>query len=466
MGQIVIPSGYLLNQSIQTQRKSEMADRKREVTEVQLSYGHGSLSVRVPKRNLQAVLQPLHATEVEDEAKLLRDALVRPIGASGMPGPRLRDLAAAKLRPDRATPADIHPGKKVVIVTSDLTRPCPTDRLLPPVLDELDAAGIPDGDITVVMALGLHRTMTEAEMETAVGPEVYRRVRVVNHDPADTVRLGVTSAGTPVEIFRLVVEADFRICLGNLELHYFAGYSGGAKAILPGCASRATLNANHAMMVRPEAVAGRLNGNPVRADIEEGVSMLGVDFILNVIVTGQHRIIGAVAGDVTAAHRRGCELVARRGMVTIEEHADVVLVGAGGYPKDVNLYQAQKALDNAAHAVRDGGVLILVAECPEGLGNETFEAWLAGTSSPDELLARIQHEFVLGGHKAAAIAAVLKRASVYLVSALPDELVRRCGMVPIADPERAQEMAFAELGPEAKLLVLPHGGSILPAVQE
>jgi nickel-dependent lactate racemase len=196
------------------------------------------------------------------------------------------------------------------------------------------------------------------------------------------------------------------------------------------------------------------------------VAMLGVDFILNVIVTGQHRIVGAVAGDVTAAHRRGCELVARHSMVTIEKPADIVLVGAGGYPKDVNLYQAQKALDNAAYAVRDGGALILVAECPEGLGNETFETWLAGTSSPDELLARIQHEFVLGGHKAAAIAAVLKRARVYLVSALPDELVRKCGMVPAADPEQALGRAFEELGPEAELLIVPYGGSILPAVQE
>jgi lactate racemase len=247
---------------------------------------------------------------------------------------------------------------------------------------------VPAEDVMVVLALGLHRPMTEAEMEAAVGSEVFRRVPVVNHDPADCLHLGVTSTGTPVEIYRPLVEADFRVCLGNLELHYFAGYSGGAKAVLPGCASRTTLNANHALMVRPEARAGRLAGNPVRADIEEGVALLGVDFILNVVMDG-HRLAGAVAGDVTAAHRRGCELVAARGIVEIERLADVVLVSAGGYPKDLNLYQAQKALDNAAYAVRDGGVLILAAECPEGLGNRTFEVWLTG-ATPDELLARIQ----------------------------------------------------------------------------
>lgn len=424
----------------------EMEDGKSEDTEVELGYGHGSLRVWVPRRSLQAVLQPLQAPEVKDEDTLLRNALAWPIGT-----PRLREL--------------VPPGQQVVIVTSDMTRPCPSDRLLPPILDELAMAGIPDNDITIVIALGLHRPMTEAEMETAVGPGVYSRVQVVNHDPDDTVYLGVTSAGTPVEIFRPVVEADVRICVGNLELHYFAGYSGGAKAVLPGCASRATLNANHAMMVRPEAAAGRLDGNPLRADLEEGTAILGVDFILNVVMDG-HRIVGAVAGDVTAAHRRGCELVAARGIVEIERPADVVLVSAGGHPKDLNLYQAQKAMDNAAYAARDGGALILVAECPEGLGSQTFETWLTEASSPDELLVRIQQEFVLGGHKAAAVAAVLKRARVYLVSALPPDLVRRCWMTPFDDPNAALAMALAELGPDARVLVLPQAGSVLPVVHD
>jgi nickel-dependent lactate racemase len=356
----------------------------------------------------------------------------------------------------------VQPGQKVVIVTSDLTRPCPSERLLPSVLGELSAAGVPDDDVTVVLALGLHRPMTETEIEQVVGGDVCHCLRVINHDPNDTVRLGVTSAGTPVEIFRPVVEADFRICLGNLELHYFAGYSGGAKAILPGCASRAAVNANHAMMVSPEAAAGRIAGNPLRADIEEGVALLGVDFILNVVVDGQHRIVGAVAGEVTTAHRRGCEMVAERGIVEIDDPADLVLVSAGGYPKDGNLYQAQKALDNAAYAVRDGGILILVAECLEGLGNQTFEVWMTGASSPDDLLERIQQEFVLGGHKAAAVAAVLKRAQVYLVSVLPDELVRQCGVVPFDNLATALDTALDEIGSDASVLVLPQGGSILP----
>jgi len=421
-----------------------------ETKTVELSYGHSTLKAEVPVANLRGILQPQPvagtAGVAPDEGAILRATLEAPIDT-----PRLRDLARS--------------GQRVAIVTSDLTRPCPSHKLLPPVLDELAAAGIPDEAIEVVLALGLHRPMTAGEMETAVGPEVYRRVRVLNNDPKDTIHLGKTRAGTPVEIFRPVVEADLRVCLGNLELHYFAGYSGGAKAILPGCASRAAVTNNHAMMVRPEAATGRVEGNPVRADLEEGVALLGADFILNVVVDAQHHIVDAVAGDVITAHRRGCELVARRAIVPIDGPADLVLVSAGGFPKDLNLYQAQKALDNAAYAVRDGGILILVAECAEGLGNQTFESWMTGMSSPDEILDRIQQEFVLGGHKAAAVASVLKRATVYMVSALPADLVRRCGLVPFANLDTALTSALERLGPEPSVLALPQGGSILPVVE-
>jgi nickel-dependent lactate racemase len=335
------------------------------------------------------------------------------------------------------------------------------------VLEELAAAGICDREITIVMALGLHRPMTEAEIEATLGAEVYRRVGVINHNPADCVRLGVTSAGTVVEIFRPLVEAEFRICLGNVELHYFAGYSGGAKAVLPGCASRATINGNHSLMLHPKARAGGLEGNPVRADLEEGAAMLGIDSILNVVVDGtDHRIIGAVAGHMIGAHRRGCEIVAGRSIVEIECRADVVLVSAGGYPKDVNLYQAQKALDSAAHAVRDGGTIILAAECGEGLGNRTFETWIHNASSPNDWLRWIQRQFLLGGHKAAAIARVLERADVSLVSALPADIVRRCGMVPFERLDLALEAALVRLGPGARILAMPQGGSILPLPHE
>jgi nickel-dependent lactate racemase len=331
------------------------------------------------------------------------------------------------------------------------------------VLDELTAAGVPAANVTVVMALGLHRPMADVEIDRAVGAGLRERVRVVNHDPEDTVQLGITSAGTPVALFRPVVEADLRVCLGNLELHYFAGYSGGAKAIFPGCASVVGVRANHAMMVRAEATAGQLEENPVRADLEEAAAMVGVDFICNVVVDSHHRIVAAVTGDVTEAHRYGCGIVTRRARTSIPGPADVVVVSAGGYPKDVNLYQAQKALDSAARAAKRGGVIILVAECREGFGNQTFEEWMLGATSPDEILTRLREGFVLGGHKAAAIARILKRANVYLVSTMSAEDVRRSGLVPFEDLDAAVAAACDRQGKDMQVIVMPEGGSVLPA---
>ncbi len=411
-----------------------------------LPFGHTTYKLEIPTANLLGVLTPRPCPTSNNETTLLHQALTHPIGTA-----RLRDIA--------------RPGQKVTIITSDITRPCPSARLLPPVLAELTAAGISDEKITIVIALGLHRPMSATELETTVGPTLYRRFQVINHDPTDTIRLGVTTIGTPVEIFRPVVEADLRICLGNLEFHYFAGYSGGAKAILPGCASKATVCANHALMVRSQAVAGRVEGNPVRDDLEEGAALVGVDFILNVVVDGQHCIAEAVAGDMIAAHRQGCELIKARGAVTISHQADIVLVSAGGYPKDMNLYQAQKALDNAVQAVRPGGVIVLVAECSEGLGNQTFEAWMTAAASPDEILARIQREFVLGGHKAAAVAMAMKRADIYLVSALPPDFARSLGFYPFDNPAEALQSALTQAGSTATLIVLPAGGSVLPIVE-
>lgn len=411
------------------------------ITTLQLPFGRSHVSLEVRASNLIGVFGPHHVEQSEAESTLLRRALEHPIGT-----PHLRDIARS--------------GQRVAIVTSDLTRPCPSQLLIPLILDELAAAGVRDDTVTVVAALGLHRRMTSSELEATVGAGVFRRLRVINHDAQDTIRLGTTSAGTPVEIFRPIVEADLRVCLGNLEFHYFVGYSGGAKAIIPGCASETTVRANHALMAHPGAVTANIESNPVRADLEEGAAKVGVDFILNVLVD-EHRIVGAVAGDVVAAHRKGCEMVDQRGKVPIPELADIVVVSAGGYPKDVNLYQAQKALDHAAHAVRTGGVIILVAECPEGLGNPVFEEWMTQSSTPEALLARIRHQFVLGGHKAAAIAKMARKAHVLLVSpALAD--VPLTGMERQPSPSRALDVALALMGSGARISVLPRGASVLP----
>ena len=413
----------------------------------ELLYGDTTLMLELDAGSCLGVYQPHEVATDGDEGQLITQALASPIGTS-----QLRDLA--------------RPGQKVVVVTSDLTRPCPSDRLLPPILDELAQAGVTDDDVTIVIALGLHRPMSEVEIEQAVGRDVYRRYRVINHDVDDVVSLGTTSQGTPVAFFRPVAEADLRVCLGNLEFHYFVGFSGGAKAILPGCASKECINANHSRMVDRRAVAGQLEDNPVRTDIEEGVAKVGVDFVLNAVVDGQHRVIAAFAGDVTDAHRAGCDWLADRGLVPIPDQADVVVVGTGGFPKDINMYQAQKALDNAALAVRDGGVIIWAAECREGFGNPVFEEWFTRGDSPEAVLQRIQADFVLGGHKAAAIANVLQRVDVFLVSAMDPEVVRQCGLEPYADVQSAVSAALQRVGSGATTVVMPFGGSTLPVVTD
>lgn len=409
-----------------------------------MPFGDSELVAQVGDRRIAAVVAP-RAVQQQAEESVLRDALRQPVGS--VP---LGEMA--------------RPGQEVVIVTSDVTRPCPSQELLPLVLEELEKAGVRPEDVTVVVALGLHRPMTRAELADTVGADVYGRVEVVNHDVEDTVRVGMTAAGTPVEILRSVVEADLLICLGNIDLHWFVGFTGGAKAVLPGCASEAAVSANHAMMVDSRAAAGCLGGNPVRADIEEAGELVGIDFILNVVVDGEHTIVGAVAGDAVAAHRAGAALVAERSIVPLAERAEVVLVSAGGYPKDINLYQAQKALDNAHYAVKPGGVVILVAECSEGFGNTTFESWMMEGVSPATILERIERRFVLGGHKAAGFARVMTMSEVYLVSTLPAGVVGRCGLKPFSSLDEAIDAAFGAAGDVARMVVMPEGGSTLPSV--
>ncbi len=410
---------------------------------LEFGFGSGVQTVDVPDANYKGSLlaNPIPAGLRGEDA--VKAALDNPIGA-----PLLEKV--------------ISPGETVAIVTSDITRPCPSWQILPTLLDRLYAAGIHREDITLVFALGSHRRQTEDEKRHLAGDRAYSEIRCIDSDPDNCVHLGSTSIGTPVDIFRPVAEADHVICLGNIEYHYFAGYSGGAKAVMPGVSTRAAIQSNHRMMVRDEACAGRLEGNPIREDIEEAGQILGIDYILNVVLDEHKNIVYAVAGDVVKAHRAGCAFLDRLYSKKIDKRADIVLVSQGGAPKDLNLYQTQKALDNAKHAVRDGGVVILIGSCKEGLGEKTFEAWIRDAKAPQDLINRVKTDFKLGGHKAAAIAMVLEHASVYLVSELPDDLVRSCFLIPYKDAQTALQDAFMELGPDASVLAMPYGGSTLP----
>lgn len=394
----------------------------------------------------ERVIEELHQNQYLPERKgkgAVRYAMENPIGT-----PKLEEI--------------VRPSDTVVIVTSDLTRPMPSATVLPPILEVLEDIGLKDEQITIVFALGSHRKQTEEEMRKLVGDRVYDRYLCVDGDVNDVVHMGQTRNGTPVDITRVVAEADRRICLGNIEYHYFAGYSGGAKAIMPGVSTREAIQKNHSKMVMEKSCAGNVTDNPVRDDLEEAISFCPIDYILNVVLDEKKEIVYAVAGDFIKAHRVGCQELDKIYAKPIPERADIVVVSQGGSPKDLNLYQTQKALDNAKYAVKDGGVIVLVGACQEGLGESVFEEWLLSSKGPDELIERIGRDFQLGGHKAAAIALVQQRASIYLVSEMEPDFVQKLNMTPFSTVQAAFDVATKRMGDQSTVILMPYGGSTLP----
>lgn len=409
-----------------------------------LPYGQGfSQVVDINETHLLGVLEHRDLLKEQGKGLSVEASIATPIAS-----PRLNELVV--------------PGEKVAVITSDITRPFPTKKVLPLVLAELAAAGIQEEDITIVLALGNHRPHTEDEKVKLVGSQIYNNYTVIDSDSSDTVTVGISSRGTPLEIFRPLVKADRRILLGNVEYHYFAGYSGGLKAIVPGCSSHKTIQKNHSHMIETGAVAGSIEGNPVRQDLEEIIKFLPVDFIVNVVLDENKNILSAFSGHPIRAHRQAACFLDSIYQLPIPCQAEIVIASAGGYPKDINLYQAQKAIDNASQAVRPGGIIILVASCQEGPGDEVFTRWAREASSPEELLRRVQRDFELGGHKAAAIARYLEKAQIFLVSDMEPTLVKEFYLTPFSDLSTAYKEARARLGDNASVWIIPQAGSVFP----
>ena len=412
---------------------------------MRLTFGYGTTeqAVTLNEKNLLDVLTANEMVHLRTGADAVEYAMDHPIGAAPL------ELC-------------VKPGQKIAIIASDISRPVPSYEILPSIVSRLLGAGCQAEDITVVFALGSHRPHTEAEKRQLAGDRIFETVRCIDSDPSDCIHMGTTDAGTPVDITRAVAEADFRICTGNIEFHYFAGYSGGAKAIMPGVSTPAAIQANHRMMVQPAAHAGNLDSNPIRQDIEQAGHICGIDYIVNVVLDEHKHIVYAVAGDVTAAHRDGCRYLDKMYRKPIARQADIVLVSQGGAPKDANLYQVQKALDNAKHAVRPGGTIILMGACPEGLGSKTFEQWLCSAPTAQSMIDRIHQQFQLGGHKAAAIAMVLQNAKIDLVSEMDPDFVRSIFLNPQPSAQQALDEAFQTYGPDATVIAMPFGGATLP----
>ena len=408
-----------------------------------IPYGEGSLRFEAPESKLLGCVAPAASWPLADDAAAIRHALEHPCAS-----PPLGDLARGK--------------PSAVVVIDDSTRATPNTVLLGGVIPELVAAGLAPDRITVLVATGLHRPLSEEEFRRALGPW-YGRVRDENHDADNSerlVRLGVTSLGTEVWLNRTFAEAGLKVLTGDVMLHQFCGYSGGAKSVYPGLVNREAIRRNHSRMDLPGTGPGTLDENPVRREIDEVGAMAGVDFLLAVVLNRDRRIVSVHAGDFVKAFRAARPEVDRIYRISLPAAADLVIASAGGHPQDGTLYQAQKALRAAAGAVRPGGVIVLAAECREGSGSELFEKWMEEAYSPEEILARIRESFVMGGHKAYQIARELSRATVWLHSMIAPGKVRSWFMRPLRDWDGIASL-IAEAG---TVTVLPQAASILAEV--
>ncbi len=409
-------------------------------------YGSGHLSFELPESAFSDLVLPTDEGEsTADSDALIRHALKHPVNSS-----RLSELAA--------------PDQKIAVIINDVTRPTPSAYLIPFVLEELSAAGVPDENVTFYFALGLHRAHTAEEIQKLLGSDIYNRFKFVQHEVGTfpTTSFGKTSRGTPIEIFSDIPENDLIIGVGEVGFHYYAGYSGGAKSLLPGVSSRESVITNHKMMIDKNAVSGRVD-SPVRLDLEEAAKTVGLDFILNVVLDSHKKVVAAFAGDFIDAHREGVKVVDALYKINVES-ADAAIVSCGGYPKDINLYQANKALDNATQSVKEGGSIILVSECRDGIGNAVYDRWNKECRTAAEAISRFNQEFEFGGHKAATTAAASQRFKLYLVSSLSDETTEEAFFIPCKTIEEAVSKVLAE-NPDAKFHVIPYGGQTLPVMK-
>lgn len=419
---------------------------------ISLPYGTGEISAQVEESQLLGIVQSqLEEYEAEKSPEeLLRQAMENPIGTS-----RLEELAKGK--------------KKVVVLCSDHTRPVPSKLILPPMLEAI-RRGNPQAEITLLIATGCHRGTTRQELVNKLGAEMAEKEHILIHDCAaeeDMVDLGILPSGGRLRINKAAVEADLLVAEGFIEPHFFAGFSGGRKSVLPGIAAREAVYANHCSQFidDPHARAGILEGNPIHRDMVWAARKAGLAYIVNVVLGGKGQVIGAFAGDFDEAHRAGTEFLASLCQKEAPE-ADIVVTSNNGYPLDQNIYQAVKGMSTAEVACRKGGVIVIAARCEDGNGGEVFWRTFQEEKDPkvimDTILATPQDKTQADQWQSQVFARVLMKCRVVLVSQAPDEMVRDLHMTPAHSLEEGLRLAQEMLGePQAKILVVPQGISTI-----
>jgi len=417
---------------------------------VPLAYGQGTLEVEFPDDRTTVIL-PAHRQGVPDESAALRQAIESPVGA-----PPLREW--------------IKPGARICILFTDITRATPNHRIIPWLLAYLGELGVQDSQITLLNQLGTHRPNTVAELETMLTPAVVARYRVLNHEPENhdaCVALGSTRSGTPAWINRHCVDADVRIVTGFIEPHFFAGFSGGPKGIMPGVAHLETVMSNHgaANIGDPRATFGICEGNPLWEELRDIALRVGPSFLLNVTLNDERHITGVFAGDLLLAHRAGRDFVRSAAMQPVPQPFDIVVTTNSGYPLDQNLYQGVKGMSAGARILRQGGLLILAAECREGVpAGSPLDQLLREAGSPEEILGLLATPgFVRPEQWQAQIQALIQgRARVLVRSSIPPDTLRHAHLDSCDDIGAAVRDELARLGPAARVAVLPQGPLTIP----
>lgn len=415
-------------------------------------YGHGYKDFTLQQEHVIGEIKMADIPPLENLEQAVLDAIYHPIACE---------------------PIDklLQPGQKVAFICNDPTRVANSHDFMPILVREMNRLGIRDEDMRIVFALGTHRKMTLEEMTEAVGEDVAARLPMYNSDcnaQEDFEYFGETSFGTPVWLNKLICDVDLVIMTGTIVHHFFSGFGGGRKAVLPGVAAMETIRRNHSLMMSPEARLGKLHGNPVYDDQMEGVRLFAKKhrlFLFNAILDAKKRFLKIFAGDWDKAHLEACRFVDMVYGAEIDEPADIVIASCGGYPKDINIYQLQKTMDNAWCAVREGGVVIIIGECEEGSGSAALEKALEEDPSPDAIKAKLEKNFVIGAHKAYAITRLMKKAKFILVSSLDKGLAEKLLFESVNSVDEAISAAEKYVGENYRILLMPQGSLTVPIIK-
>ena len=418
--------------------------------QIDLPFGHAATRVNVPDRAKVVDIQ--HAPSVIDIHAMIRQALTRPIGSAPL-------NALAKGKTD------------AVIVINDTTRPAPSEAMLAALCEELAHAGIRESQVTIVIACGNHRPCAPDEIRQMVGEDLARRLRIVNHNAMDRenlLKVGETETGLPVWVNTTLACASLKILTGLIAPHPSAGFSGGRKSLLPGVAGLETLQRHHSFPFRPFNPAyGWMKGNPFHEEAVRIARAVGIDFILNVVQDRSGKFFAAVAGELEAAHEKGVAIGLPFWELILPHRYDVVIATPGGYPRDIDFHQAQKAISTAETVVAPEGIIVLIAECREGIGKWAAR-WLKEAQTPHEVIARFKKVGFTEDHTSKDFMCArvrLKHQVIVSCSGIEAAELQTLFMEPVPSPQAAIDRALEKAGAEASVLVLPRAVSCVPRIK-